>query len=196
MPRELSLLLAPEDEGPIPLYRNQGREILRRPERLEKLETDNARLEQDKEALRRELEEKRRELERLKKNLAALEVAPPPSKKLHRPAAPAEPGPKGGHQGGQPGNARHVRPRPDHVDETLDLTLDRCPDCGKRLGDPSDSYERFVTELVGPTCSPCGSSSTATGVVDVIGSSRRPPTKHSPDVSLAPASRARSCCSR
>ncbi|MFZ1140864.1 MAG: transposase, partial [Candidatus Sulfotelmatobacter sp.] len=34
------------------------------------------------------------------------------------------------------------------MDETLDLTLDRCPECGKKLDDPSDSYERFVTELV------------------------------------------------
>src|SRR5208283_71455 len=48
-----------------------------------------------------------------------------------------------------PGHLPHLRPRPNHVDETLDLTLDHCPECQERLGKkPSDTYERFVTELV------------------------------------------------
>ncbi|MGI0071874.1 MAG: IS66 family transposase, partial [Thermoplasmata archaeon] len=80
--------------------------------------------------------------------MAALDVATPPSKKLHRPAAPAEPRVKGRRPGGQPGHRPHTRPRPNQVDETLDLTLDHCPGCDSELGDPSDTYERFVTELV------------------------------------------------
>ena len=62
MPRELSLLLTPEDKGPVTLDQNQRREILRRLERVERLETDNARLEQEKKALRNEIEEEGREL--------------------------------------------------------------------------------------------------------------------------------------
>ncbi|MGI0130801.1 MAG: IS66 family transposase [Thermoplasmata archaeon] len=143
--RDLRLLLSPEDTGPITLDQKQRQEILRR---LEKLEAENQELRKKLEERERKLRESQRELDRLRHTTAALDVATPPSKKLHRPGTPAEPRPKGRRPGGQPGHAPHIRPRPDHVDETLDLTLDRCPDCGKRLGDPSDSYERFVTELV------------------------------------------------
>ncbi len=138
--RDLRFLLATEEEGSITLTQKQRQEILRR---LEKLETEN-------EELRQKLEERERELKRLRHHTAELEVATPPSKQVDRLSmpAPAEPRTKGRRPGGQPGHAPHVRPRPDHVDETLDLTLDRCPDCGKRLGDPSDCYERFVTELI------------------------------------------------
>jgi transposase len=157
--RGLRLLLSPEDEGSVTLTREQRLEILRR---LDKLEADNERLHREKEELHQKLEERqrtaqeltkelaerRRELDRLKRQVAELDVATPPSKKLHRPAAPAEPRSKGRHPGGQPGHSPHSRPPPDHFDETLDLTLDLCPDCGRRLGEPADIYGRFVTELV------------------------------------------------
>ena len=148
--RDLPPLLAPDDEGPITLGQKERREILRRLERLDKLEAEHEQLRRENQELRRKLEERERELDRLRHTTAALDVATPPSKQVDRPSmpAPAEPRPKGRRPGGQPGHAPHVRPPPDHVDETLDLTLDRCPDCGKKLGDPSDSYERFVTELI------------------------------------------------
>jgi transposase len=141
--RDHRLLLAPEDEGSIALDQKERQEILRKLDRLDKLEAENR-------ELRKQLEERNRELDRLRRTTAALDVATPPSKKVGRPSmpAPAEPRAKGRHPGGQPGHAPHVRPRPDHVDETLDLTLDLCPDCQGKLGDPSDSYERFVTEIV------------------------------------------------
>lgn len=87
-------------------------------------------------------------MERLKRHLATLDVATPSSKKLHCPAAPTEPRSKGRRPGRQPGHVPHGRGRPDRVDETLDLSLDRCPDCGQPLGDPAHTYERFVTELI------------------------------------------------
>ncbi len=136
--RDSRLLLSPEDDGPVTLSREERREILRR---LEKLEAENR-------ELRKKLEERDRELDRLKHTTAAFDVATPPSKQLYRPSAPAEPRPKGRHPGGQPGHPPHSRPPPDHYDETLDLTLDLCPDCREKLGRSSDSYERFVTELV------------------------------------------------
>jgi transposase len=150
--RDSRLLLSPEDDGPVTLSREQRLEILRR---LDKLEADNERLhreieevQREKQRLSKELEERRRELDRLKHHAAALDVATPSSKQLHHPSVPAEPRPKGRHPGGQPGHPPHVRPPPDHFDETLDLTLERCPDCWGKLDKPSDSYERFVTELV------------------------------------------------
>ncbi len=138
--RDPRLLLVPEDDGPITLSREQRRELLRR---LDQLEAEN-------QELRKKLEERNRELDRLKHSTAALDVATPSSKKVDRPSmpAPAEPRRKGRHPGGQPGHAPHSRPRPDHFDDTLDLTLDRCPGCQEKLGEPSDSYERFVSELV------------------------------------------------
>lgn len=148
--RDLPLLLAPEDEGPVTLDQKERREILRRLERLEKLEAEHEQLRREYQELRRKLGERERELERLKRRFASLHVTTPPSKQVDRPSmpAPSEPRAKGRRPGGKPGQVPHYRPRPDHVEETLDLTLDRCPDCGKRLGDSSDSYERFVTELV------------------------------------------------
>ncbi len=139
--REFTRLLAPADEGPITLDQEERRKILRRLERAEQLEAENR-------ELRQKLKERERELERLRRNTAALDVATRPSKKLHRPPVPAEPRPKGRRPGGQPGHPPRGRGRPDRVDETLDLTLDACPDCYGALDDPADTYERFVTEVI------------------------------------------------
>lgn len=120
----------------------------------EQLRSELERSQQEFEKQKRELEKSQRELERLKHKVAALKIATPASKQVDRPSmpAPAEPPPKGRRPGGQPGHPPHTRPRPDHVDETEELTLDRCPDCRGELDeDPSDTYERFVTELI-PAC--------------------------------------------
>ncbi|MGI0055467.1 MAG: IS66 family transposase [Thermoplasmata archaeon] len=149
---EPRLLLAPEDEGSVTLDQQQRRELLRRFEQQEaEIRELRSKLQQrDRELGQRdkELAERQKELERLKRHLAALDVATPPSKKLHRPAAPAEPRVKGRRPGGQPGHVPHGRGRPDRVDETVDLTLEECHGCGQSLGGPSDTYERFVTELI------------------------------------------------
>ena len=140
--RDLRLRLAPNEEDPVPLTQKERLEILRRLERVDQLE-------EEVRQLRQKLKERDRELERLRRSAAALDAATPPSKKLHRPAAPAEPREKGMRRpGGQPGHTPHGRGRPDRVDETVDLTLDQCPDGHGTLGDPADTYERFVTELI------------------------------------------------
>jgi transposase len=149
--RDPHLLLAPEDEGPITLDQKQRQDILRRLERAEQLENEVRELRGRLKERERELGEQKREVERLKRHLASLKVATPPSKQVDRPSmpAPAEPRPKGRRRpGGQRGHLPHGRGRPDRVDETLDLSLDRCPVCGERLGDPAHTYERFVTELI------------------------------------------------
>ena len=146
--RDPRLLLAPEDEASVSLTQKERLEILRRIERADQLEAEVRELRRKLKEQGRELSERQKEVDRLKRHLAALDVAAPPSKKLHRPPTPAEPRPKGRRPGGQPGHAPHGRGRPDRVDETLDLTLDACPDCRGALGDPADTYERFVTELI------------------------------------------------
>ncbi len=138
--RDPRILLAPDDEDTVSLTQKERLAILRR---LEKLEAENG-------ELRGRLKERERELDRLKRSVAELGVATPPSKQIARTPrpAPAEPRPKGRRPGGQPGHTPHARGRPDRVDETLDLGLEECPGCGEELGDPSDTYERFVTELI------------------------------------------------
>ncbi len=147
MPRELSLLLAPADEGPVALDRNQRREFLRRLECVEKLEIDNALREREKQALRKELEEKRRELERLRKSLAALGVAPLQPRSSTDPPFPPSPVRWAGTRADSPAPPQ-VRPRHACLDEALDLTFDLCPGCGEQPRGPSDSYERFVTGVI------------------------------------------------
>lgn len=99
---------------------------------------------------KKDLEDTKAQLAHHLQGVAATDMATPSSKKLGRRAvAPAESRKKGRRPGGQPGHPPHNRPRPDHVDETKDLTLDHCPECGLKLGEePTDTYVRFVTELI------------------------------------------------
>lgn len=40
------------------------------------------------------------------------------------------------------------RPLPDHVDEEVNHTLDKCPDCGSKLGKELGRRERFVEDII------------------------------------------------
>lgn len=140
--RDFRLRLAPDKEHLAPLTQKELFEILRRLERADQLE-------EEVREIPPKLKERDRELKRLRRSAAVLDAAPPPSNKLHRPAAPAEPRPNGQRRpGGQSGRATPNRPRPDHVNETVDLTLDACPGCREKFAAPSENYERFVTELI------------------------------------------------
>ncbi len=110
----------------------------------------------------RELEKSRQSMERLKHKIATLQVAPPSSKQLKRPTmpAPAEPPPKGRRSGRQPGHPPHVRPRPDHVDES------RGADAMVRVRDGTSRGRWSPTTGARTTCSkgcggPAGPTSTA-----------------------------------
>lgn len=52
--------------------------------------------------------------------------------------------------GGQPGHTGRARERPVPNAPPLKLTLDRCPDCGERLGEPFAVRRRTITELPRP----------------------------------------------
>ncbi len=162
------LLLAPDEGDSVTLSREERLAILRRLDRqeaeIEGLHRENRELRKELGDTRKALEDTHQRLGKTKKQLddtraqlvrlqhgeAATGMATPSSKKMGRPAiAPAEPRKKGRRPGGQPGHPPHNRPRPDHVDETRDLTLDHCPECGIKLDEaPSATYERFVTELI------------------------------------------------
>jgi transposase len=65
--------------------------------------------------------------------------------------SPAEPRPSGGRPGARPGHPPHLRPRPDHIDQTVRLHLDRCPEChGGRLSEVQATRTRLVEDLPEP----------------------------------------------
>ena len=42
------------------------------------------------------------------------------------------------------GHKANHRPKPDHVDETVDLALHNCPDCNNKLGKVVETRERYI----------------------------------------------------
>ena len=142
--RALILLLS-EGEYSQPLDREQRQELIRKLRRLEELEAENRRL---KEELRRSKQEN----ERLRTSAPALAASDrtaeaggiPSSLTFYR-----RPVPRGHrrHSGGQPGHPGHGRRRPAPNAPSVRVALERCPDCSGRLGAPSDSFRRTITDL-------------------------------------------------
>ena len=52
--------------------------------------------------------------------------------------------------GQKPGHKGYSRPLPDHVDEEVDLSFDRCPDCGKKLSKTQDTFSHYVEDIKMP----------------------------------------------
>jgi len=50
-------------------------------------------------------------------------------------------------QGAKEGHKAHHRPKPDHVDATIDLALTNCPHCNHALGKVTETRERFITDI-------------------------------------------------
>lgn len=121
-----------------PLDREQRKELVRKLQRLEELEEENRRLKE--------------ELRRLKTALPLLAASDrtaeaggiPSSRTFYR-----RPRPEGTPlcSGGQPGHAGHGRKRPTSNAPSVRVTLERCPGCSRRLGDPGDSFRRTITDL-------------------------------------------------
>jgi len=116
-----------------------------------KLRDECGGLREENRSLRAELEKLRRENEKLREEQAKLNdriesvVAAtgwykPPVKKDGK---KKRSGRKTGHKG-------TGRPRPDHVDKIVPVTLKVCPDCDTPLGEPSTSRSRFVYDLPPP----------------------------------------------
>jgi transposase len=149
--RDLKIELASEEDS-LTLDREQRREILRKLERLEKLEEE---VRQTREELRRAREENfrlKKENERLRTSAPVLaasdrtaEAGGVPSSKMfyRRPALAGKKRPTGG----QPGHPGHGRSRPTPSAPPVGVTLDHCPNCTAKLGDPCDSSHRTIADL-------------------------------------------------
>jgi len=155
----LPLLLAPEEDDLIPVSRRKLCELEEELARSREREArQSEELQRQKERIQR-LVDKNRRLESQLRGLGSsplvlagsdrtAEAGGVPSSRVfyHRPRRSPDPRPAGG-QSGHPGRAR---PRPVPNSPPLRLTLDRCRDCGTRLGEPCAVRRRVITELPHP----------------------------------------------
>lgn len=129
----VAVLLAPEEDSEsVTLTREQRRQLW---QRYQELEAENERL-------KRELAEyKKRHPETVGVKFGKAYVL----------KTPAEPRPSGGAPGARPGHPPHLRPRPDHIDRRVPLSLERCPECqGGRLSRVQETRTRVVEDLPAP----------------------------------------------
>lgn len=124
-------ILREQPELLIELLREQTRTIRSLHEQIEK---QNQLIEQ----LREELTRTRQQLEQSQR-AAHRQAAPFRIEERQRKAQPGRPGRAAGHPGAS-------RKKPDHVDQTIDAPLERCPRCGGPLHD-METVEQFIEEL-------------------------------------------------
>ena len=130
--RDWRLLLLPEEGDSVVLPREKARELLERVERLEK----------EKAELLQKFEEYR------KRHPETVGVK---FGKAYVLKTPAEPRVSGGKPGARPGHLPRLRPRPEHIDRRVHLSLTRCPGCGGgRLSAVQESRTRVVEDLPAP----------------------------------------------
>ncbi len=145
--RATVLFALTEDDEPVTIYPPEKKRIREQLERSERLEQEN-----------RELREKnRRLLEELRRYKACAPMLSasdrtaeagsiPSSRVFYRRPIRSDPRPTGA-QRGHPG---HGRERPIPNAPPLKLSLERCTDCGTRLGEPFEVRRRTITELPPP----------------------------------------------
>lgn len=118
----------------------------------EELLRENRRLREQLADLKRELGKLWAENAHLRQELAALRAQRaqdraddplPFVKPRHQVEEKKPPGQKPGHEG-------TTRPKPERVDEERELKLVECPDCGTKLGEPTEVRERYVEDLLPP----------------------------------------------
>ena len=167
------ILFAP-DEDDEPLYIKGGkerREIRQKLERGERLEEENRDLREKVRRLQEELRRLKTSFPLLATNERTAEVVGAPSSGVfYRRPRPIR-DLKG--TGGQPGHRGQARERPVPNAPKETYTLQCCPDCGGRLGEPCDLLRRVITDLPPPEpkifevenaryrCSTCGTRAIA-----------------------------------
>lgn len=143
------------DEDSLTLDRAQRREILRKLERLERVEEEFRQTREELGRAREEIRRLRKENERLRTSAPWLAASDrtaeaggvPSSRTFYR-----RPRPEGNRRpsGGQPGHPGHGRKRPTPNAPSVRVAMDRCPDCSRKLGKPCDSFRRTITDLPVP----------------------------------------------
>jgi transposase len=143
-----TLFLTPdEDDVPVTIYPPERKRIRQQLERTEKLEEEVRELREKN----RRLQEELRRCKACAPMLAASDRTAeagniPSSRVFYRRPIHSDPHPSGG-QFGHPG---HARERPVPNSPPLKLILERCIECGTRLGEPFEVRRRTITELPPP----------------------------------------------
>jgi transposase len=146
----LSLENALEDhaDGKTPLTPEEARKILERLRRLERVERELDRSQDENRRLREELRRYKSTLHLLVPDDKTGEGwGVPSSRVLYRRTVREDPPEPAGGQLGHPGRAP---PRPEPNSPPLRLSLERCTDCGTRLGAPFEVRKRTITDLPPP----------------------------------------------
>lgn len=153
--RDQLLLRALADDGDraLILGREERREILRRLERLEKLEGELKQTQADLRRLAREkaeLEERFARYRQRHPETVGVKLGKPYF--LRRGPAEPPPVPEHGHPGARAGHAAHLRPPPERIDRRVRLPLTACPRCGgHRLSGVQELRHRLVEEIPLPS---------------------------------------------
>jgi hypothetical protein len=109
--------------------------------RIGELEAENAELRRQLQALRERLEQAEQEARRQRRQATPFARTPPSPEKS------SEPPPERKRPGRKPGEGRFAyRKRPQQVDETIDVPLAQCPECGGPLQDRK-RHEQFEQDL-------------------------------------------------
>jgi transposase len=151
--RLLLWLLANESDRPIGLSREERREILRRLERLEKLEEELRRTQADLHRVAREKNELEERFGRYRQRHPET-VGVKLGKPYFLRRSPVEPAPilEHGHPGAKLGHSAHLRPAPSRIDRHVRLALSACPRCGShRLSRVQQLRHRRVEEIPLPS---------------------------------------------
>lgn len=100
-------------------------------EKIKKLEGENRQLKQS-------IKELQSQLENLEHTTSVPSFVKPDKRKRRKKL------------GQKPGHKGYSRPIPDHVDEEVDLSFDRCPDCGGKLSETQDMFSHYVEDIKMP----------------------------------------------
>ncbi|MCI4320650.1 MAG: IS66 family transposase [Thermoplasmata archaeon] len=140
--------LAPdEDDEPVTIYPPERKKLRERLERADRLEEEVRELREKYRRLQEELRRYRACAPMLAASDRTAEAGSIPSSRVfYRRPVHKDPLPTGG-QRGHPGRARE-RPVPNAP--PMKLTLERCTDCGTRLGEPFEVRRRTITDLPPP----------------------------------------------
>ncbi len=147
-PLVLEKALDEDRPGDLPLSQERRRELLERLRRATHIEEENDRLRDENRRLKEELRRYKSTLHLLAPDDKTAEAwGVPSSRVFYRRTVREDPPRPAGGQLGHPGRAR---PRPEPNAPPLRLSLDRCTDCGARLGSPFEVRRRTITDLPPP----------------------------------------------
>ncbi len=145
-----AFLFAPtedEDEEPLTIYPPERKRIREQLERSERLEQENRELREKNRRLQEELRRYKACAPMLAASDRTAEAGSIPSSRVfYRRPIRTDPKPTGG----QLGHEGRSRERPVPNAPPLKLTLERCTECGARLGEPFEVRRRTITELPPP----------------------------------------------